>query len=193
MLVMASSGVVMASIKLNGGNIMGGAVAIYMVTTGMLTVRRPRAGVDAKDVGAMLLGLAIVAAAIVFAVQAARSATGRVFGYSPGLYIMFGSITLFGVLGDARMLLARGAQGTSRISRHLWRMCFSMFIATGSFFLGQAKVFPKPIRIMPLLAAPVVLVILLLIFWLVRVRVTRQFQGSGGAAPWSGPALGPTR
>ena len=44
MLVMASSGTVMATIKLNGGNIMGGAVAIYMVTTGLLTIRRTRCG-----------------------------------------------------------------------------------------------------------------------------------------------------
>ena len=28
-------------------------------------------------------------------------------------------------------------------------MCMAMFMATGSFFFGQAQVFPEPIRIMP--------------------------------------------
>jgi len=193
MLVMACTGVVLASIKLNGGNIMGGAVAIYMVTTAFLAVRRPPGGVDRKDVLALVLGLAIVVAAVMFATQAAQSPNGRRFGYSPALYIVFGSITSLGVLGDARMLIARGVHGTAKIARHLWRMCFSMFIATGSFFLGQSQVFPKPIRILPLLAVPVVLVIALMLFWLVRVRVTRRFHEPDGPAGLPGTALGPIR
>jgi len=55
--------------------------------------------------------------------------------------------------------------------RHLWRMCFALFIATGSFFLGQAKVFPEELRIFPILAAPVLLVLLAMVYWWVRMRV----------------------
>ena len=193
MLVMASSGTVMATIKMNGGNIMGGAVAMYMVTTGLLTVRRPRTGVDGRDVAALVLGLAIVTVAVVFAVQATHSENGRRFGYSPGLYIVFGSITMLGVIGDLRLLLARGIQGTPRIARHLWRMCFSLFIATGSFFLGQAKVFPKPLRITPLLAAPVLLVLALMLYWLVRVRLKREFSAVGDSNPPPLPQAGANR
>ena len=72
------------------------------------------------------------------------------------------------------MMLARGLQGRRRVARHLWRMCFALFIATGSFFLGQAKVFPKPIRVMPLLAIPAVLPLLLMLVWLTRVLFTQQ-------------------
>jgi hypothetical protein len=54
-------------------------------------------------------------------------------------------------------MLARRLQGRHRVVRHLWRVCFAMFIAAASFFLGQAKVFPKPIRIIPLLAIPALL------------------------------------
>jgi hypothetical protein len=52
-------------------------------------------------------------------------------------------------------------------------MCFSLFIASGSFFLGQAKVFPKPMRIYPLLAIPAFLPLVFLVYWLVRVSLTK--------------------
>jgi hypothetical protein len=56
----------------------------------------------------------------------------------------------------------------------LWRMCLAMFIATASFFLGQAKVLPESMRIFPLLAIPVVLVLILMFYWWVRVSFTRR-------------------
>jgi len=176
MVVMASTGVVMSAIKGNGGNIMGGSVAIYMVTTALLTVRRPALGVDGKDVAALLLALGIAVTGLVFGLDAMHAANGRKFGYGPPLYFIFGGGTLLAGLGDVRMLLARGIHGTPRIARHLWRMCVGLFIATGSFFIGQAKVFPKPIRIMPLLVSPVLLVVVLLFYWLVRVRVSRAYR-----------------
>jgi hypothetical protein len=74
------------------------------------------------------------------------------------------------------MMRAGGLQGAQRITRHLWRMCFSLFIASGSFFLGQAKVIPKPIRILPLLAIPALLPLVLLFYWLVRVRFTKWYR-----------------
>lgn len=61
-------------------------------------------------------------------------------------------------------------RGTQRIMRHLWRMCFALFVATGSFFLGQAKFIPKPIRIGPVLTTMAVLPLLAMIYWLVRPR-----------------------
>jgi hypothetical protein len=73
-------------------------------------------------------------------------------------------------------MMARGLQGARRIARHLWRMCFALFIAAGSFFLGQAQVFPEPIRKSGLLPIPVLLVLLLMFFWLVRVRFTQRYR-----------------
>ncbi|HEY8796026.1 MAG TPA: hypothetical protein VIM15_13895 [Gemmatimonadaceae bacterium] len=68
-------------------------------------------------------------------------------------------------------------RGAPRLARHLWRMCFALFIATMSFFLGQAKVIPKPIRIPALLALPVLAVLLTMLYWLWRVRVKRRLHG----------------
>lgn len=67
-----------------------------------------------------------------------------------------------------------------RSARHLWRMCVAMFIATGSFFLGQAKVFPEEYRIVPLLAVPMIVVLVVMIYWWARVlrgrRVPRRME-----------------
>jgi len=75
------------------------------------------------------------------------------------------------------MLLRGGVFGVQRITRHLWRMCFGLFIATGSFFLGQgSKVFPAFVLKSNVLFIPAILPLLLLIFWLVRVRFKNVYK-----------------
>jgi hypothetical protein len=56
-------------------------------------------------------------------------------------------------------------------------MCTALLIAAFSFFLGQAKVIPKPIRIVPLLLIPPLVVLGALFYWLWRVRVRRSLRG----------------
>ena len=46
-----------------------------------------------------------------------------------------------------------------------------MFVATGSFFLGQAKVFPAEVRASGVLKIPVLLVIGAFLYWVIRVQV----------------------
>lgn len=71
-------------------------------------------------------------------------------------------------------------------------MCFGMFIATGSFFLGQAKLLPKELRIIPLLAIPVLLVLVTMFYWMWRVRLRRNLRGlaTKTEAPTPGFAVG---
>jgi len=94
-----------------------------------------------------------------------------------------GSVLLLAAAGDVRMLLRGGVLGTQRIVRHLWRMSFGLFIATGSFFLGQAvKVFPFLANQTNLLIIPAVLPLLLLVFWLFRVRFTPAYKSMPGVS-----------
>jgi hypothetical protein len=44
-----------------------------------------------------------------------------------------------------------------------------MFVATGSFFLGQADELPEWLRIFPLLALPVLATLVFTPYWLVKV------------------------
>jgi hypothetical protein len=91
-------------------------------------------------------------------------------GYPPPAYFIFSSIALLFAAGDVRMMARGGVSGTQRIARHLARMCFGLFIATGSFFLGRQQIFPSVFRTTYLLVLLAVLPLLLMIFWLVRVR-----------------------
>jgi len=100
---------------------------------------------------------------------------------------------------DVRMLARGGVLGARRIARHLWRMCFGLFIAAGSFFLGPSN---RPLRLLstvglgqhlsPALFSTSVYLILsilpliLLIFWLVRVRVRFTNAYNGKSMPRSG-------
>ncbi|HKC63058.1 MAG TPA: hypothetical protein VKB86_05445 [Pyrinomonadaceae bacterium] len=179
MLVMSSSAVVLAIVKLNRGNVVGGGLAFYMVTTALLTTRRRVAGDEWMDIAAMLLGLAVAITAFTFGFLALQSETGTLDGYTPPLYFIFGSIILLSVVGDIRMMVSRGLQGRRRITRHLWRMCFAMFIATGSFFLGQSKHFPQPLRIIPLLMILALMPLLFMLYWLLRVRFMKRHKLKG--------------
>jgi hypothetical protein len=65
-------------------------------------------------------------------------------------------------------------------------MCLALLIATFSFFVGQAEVIPKPIRIYPLLVIPPLVVLAALLYWLWRVRVRRSLRGIVGVIPSRG-------
>jgi uncharacterized membrane protein len=172
LIVNAAAGTVLALVKVNLGNMLGGSMSLYMVTTALLTTRRR---VARLDLGLMLLGLAVVGASYTFGFLAMRSATGTLDKYPAQLYFMFGSIALLSVAGDVRMIVVRGLSGRHRLVRHLWRMCAAMFIASQSFFLGQAKLLPAEFRIIPLLAIPVVIVLALGVYWALRVTFSRHY------------------
>ncbi len=69
----------------------------------------------------------------------------------------------------------------------LWRMCFGLFIATGSFFFGQTQFIPAPIRVEILLAVLGVAPLGVLLYWLWRVRLRGRVGGLIVAEPRSIP------
>jgi hypothetical protein len=56
------------------------------------------------------------------------------------------AVLLLAVSEDIRTLAHGQSSGRQRITRHLWRMCFGVFVATGSFFIAQQQVFPAFLR-----------------------------------------------
>lgn len=175
MLVMTSSAVLIAAfLRPNPVNVVAGTLTFYLVSTGLLTVRRPVAQMRGLAAGFMLVALAASAFALLLAFEALHSPTGKVGSVPPQPLFMFAAVGTVAALGDARMLWAGGIQGARRLARHLWRMSFAMWIATASFFLGQADLFPEAIRKSGLLAIPVLLVLALLVYWLARVLLQRR-------------------
>jgi hypothetical protein len=176
MLTLAASGAFMASMKFQPGNILGGAFTFYLVATAWLTAKHRHGEKGVADWIALSLALGVAAFEVTFAIQAAMSPTGHRFGYPPGPYIMFGTVALLAVAGDIRMLLGNGVSGIQRIARHLWRMCFAWFIASASIFLARPHLFPAIMRKSGALIFLTVLPLILLVFWMVRVKYAVGFR-----------------
>ena len=173
MLCMSGAGAYMAFMKSQTGNLMGGVMTFYMVATAWATGRRREGETSIFDWGALLVALAFGAVALTFGLRALRGQAD----YPPAVYFIWSSVALLSAAGDIRMLVRRGVFfGAQRIVRHLWRMCLGLFIAAGSFFLGQQKVFPVAMRGLKVWFVPAFLPLLLMIFWLVRVWFTKEYK-----------------
>jgi hypothetical protein len=177
MLTLSASGVYLAIMKSQPGNILGGTLTFYLVATAWMTARRRDDDATGLfDWGALLLVLAVAACQLTFGLEAALGTTGLKYGYPPGPYFFMGSVAVLAVTGDIRLLVHGGISGTPRIARHLWRMCFALFIAAASIFLARQQVFPDLLRKTGVLVFLSVLPLLLMIFWLLRVRFTNSFK-----------------
>jgi len=97
---------------------------------------------------------------------------------------MLGVVATLATIGDIRLLVRDGIAGTQRIARHLWRMCFAFFIAAGSIFLARQHLFPVIMRKTGTLYFLSFLPLILMIFWLFRVRLSKRF-----ASVWNTSAL----
>lgn len=169
MLVMATFATLLSVLR-QPGTIVGGIFTIYLVVTAWATVRRSAGSVGTFEKIAFVVAAACASAELLLGAFAARSPTGRLFGYPAMLYYVLGSLVMLAALGDLKLILRGGISGASRIARHLWRMCFALFFATGSFFLGQQKVMPAFMHGSPLLVVLGLAPLALMFFWLWRVH-----------------------
>ncbi len=181
MLSLSASGVYLAIMKAQPGNILGGTLTFYLVATAWMTARRSDGRRGILDWGGLLIVAAIAATEVILGLEAAMSPTGLKYDYPPGPYFFLGSVALLATVGDVRMLVRPGIAGTQRIARHLWRMCFALFIAAASIFLARQQVFPDVLRRTGVLAFLSFLPILLMIFWLLRIRFAHAYKQKGMA------------
>lgn len=175
MLIMTvSAGVVAGFLRPNGGNLMGATLTFYLVVTAWVAARRRERVTWAIDKIALLYAIAVGVLGFTFAYQAVHAPRGMKDGYPPALYIIFGTITLLFASSDVRMIMRGGVAGAQRIARHLFRMCIALLIAALSFYPGQAKLFSRAVRQTNLLFIPVIVLIGMTAFWMVRVLRTRK-------------------
>jgi hypothetical protein len=168
MLGMSAAGAYMALLKSQVGNVMGGTLTFYMVATAWATARRDRKPGTLDWIGA-IVALGVGMCLVILGAQTALSGMASRAGVPTPVFFFVGSMALLSGTGDVRML--RGAlSATQRLVRHLWRMCFALFVATGSVFIARPHLFPTFMRtthILPLLG---VMPLLAMIFWLIRMR-----------------------
>jgi hypothetical protein len=176
MLCLSSTGVFLAIMKSQPGNILGGTLTFYLVATAWMTARRKDGAPGIFDWGALLIVSSVAACELTFGLEAALSPTGMKYDYPPWPYFIFGAVALLATAGDIRMLVRGGISGAQRIARHLWRMCFALFIAAASIFLARQQVFPAVLQKTGVLIFLSFLPLILLIFWMFRVLLTKAYR-----------------
>jgi hypothetical protein len=160
-------------------NVFIATFTLYLVTTAWITVRRKEGAIGLPEKIAFLVALILCAP---FAILAFQLATGlpplfksAVPFKGPVLIAIytFTSILAIAAIADAKVVLAGGIAGAPRIARHLWRMCLGLALTFGSGFTnGLARLLPGPYHVPPSFFFPQFLPLILLIFWMIRVRFT---------------------
>ena len=161
----------------------GGILIVYLVFTAYTAVRPVPAAGRGVQIGLMVVALAFSSAMFARGFTALDHPGNQIEGVPAGMMFFLATVTMLAAIGDARMIRAGGIQGTRRLARHLWRMSFSLFIASGSFFLGQMKFVPERIRSVPLLFVLALSPLALLLYWMWRVRLRQNLRGMMTAKP----------
>ncbi|HEY2071211.1 MAG TPA: hypothetical protein VGG48_16765 [Rhizomicrobium sp.] len=182
MLVMSGIGAVVAPFFPDRVSAMAGAFTFYLVLTGWITVRRQEGRIGVFEKTAFAFALAIAATDFELWRMAMATPSHTLDDSPPQAFYVIGLLVALAATTDLKVILRGGISGAQRIARHLWRLSAALFIAAGSFFLGQQPVMPKFIQGSPLLFVPEIAIIALLLFWLVRVRLTKWYA-RGSTAP----------
>ena len=150
------------------GSPITGLFVLYFIGTSWVAARR-RDGTTGK------FEIAACAAALGTATLMIWSVVldGATTPAGPGVIYALAGVCLLAGLLDLNAILRKKLTTAQRIARHLWRMCFAFFIATGSFFLGQQDVLPAAVRGSPILFVLAFAPFGVMAFWLVRLRFAR--------------------
>jgi len=176
MLVMAAAGFTLAVYLQQPSNIGAAIFAAYLVTTAWATVRRPEGTIGVFEKIAALIVSATALLFLTWGIMASMSPKHALFGYLSVFYYVFAGIAAFLAILDIKVIMQGGVSGVQRIARHLWRMCFALFFATGSFFLGQQKVMPVWMHGSKVLILLGTAPLIVMLFWLIRIRIGNRFR-----------------
>ncbi|HUP60675.1 MAG TPA: hypothetical protein VNA69_09685 [Thermoanaerobaculia bacterium] len=186
MLVMGTTGAMLGFMKHGpaDGNVFAGFMVAYFVGTALTTVRPVSSWTRRINVVALAVAVGLVFLCIREGVNASNSPRGLLNGVVI-VHFFIATVMLLAAAGDVRILRFGMPRGGPRLARHLWRMCFALFIAAGSFFSIRervAKILPEPFTTGPMRALPILLLFGAMFYWLWKVRhdsMLARVPGSG--------------
>jgi uncharacterized membrane protein len=166
-------------------NTLAGLMALYLLLSGWQAVQR-------KELKAGLFQFAGLAAVLSIAGVSATftllgSGSGTTGGPPEQVFVAFTAVGLIAAAGEINVLVRGSIKGPARLARHLWRMCLSLFIASGSFFLGQMQFQPdwlieSRLNILLALTPGVVMLVYLILVRLPKRRWQARTEPFGVAA-----------
>jgi uncharacterized membrane protein len=181
MLTMAVTASILSLLKGRAdGNVLAGVLSAYFVGTALTTVR-PVSSWTRRINAAALTVAVVLAASCAFNGARMINTPGRDLNGVPNqtagmMSLIIGVLLVMAATGDVRIMRFGMPRGGPRLARHLWRMCFALFIAAGSFFSLRervAQILPEPFTTGPMRALPIVLLFGAMFYWLWRVRRRR--------------------
>ncbi|MEA3053140.1 MAG: hypothetical protein QOG72_2043 [Sphingomonadales bacterium] len=168
MLVLGTSAAILEPFRRpHPGSPVDGNYGCYFVATSWVAARRRDGTTGRFEIAACMAALGLAALMVWGGFTGATTPAGR------GPVFSLGGLCLLAGLLDRNAILRAKLTAAQRISRHLWRMCFAFFIATGSFFLGQQDVLPRAVRGSPALFVLAFAPFAVMAFWLVRLRFAK--------------------
>jgi len=173
MLTMSGCATALALMKNDTGNTVAGVMTFYLVTTAWLTARQR----DRKPGLFDWIALIFISVVTVLMFSGAFKLVAHPKrGVLTPMIFFVSFICALCAIGDARVIARRGISGARRIARHLWRMCFALFIASGSLFLARPHLFPHWMKTSGMLMLLTFLPLIMLVFWMIRVRFKGAIQ-----------------
>jgi hypothetical protein len=169
---MAAMGVTAAIVGADEpSNAIAGGLVIYFVATAWLTVKRR----DGRlfEIAAFVLAASVAALGFWSAYLIATGAREAANPYILYASLFVNSAIALAALGDLSVAIRGRIAGAQRIARHLWRMCFALFIAVGSFSAQGVDTLPASIPGPQILLASILIVLSTMIYWLARVLFTK--------------------
>jgi len=183
MLVMLVLGGVLFTMAGSPFSWLGVSFGVYLTVSAWLAARY-RDGVGRYGLALVVAGGTIAAASLILGLLSMSNPEGPLGRASFALPLIFAFLACLGAGHDWQAFRRGGVSGAPRVRRHVWRVCAALFIASGSFFLGQQDEFPRAIQ-GPLWIVPALAPLVLLGFWMWRHR-DRKRRGAkppAGAVP----------
>ncbi|MDP9194433.1 MAG: hypothetical protein M3P06_22265 [Acidobacteriota bacterium] len=161
-------------------NVVAALMSVYFAGTALTTVRPASRWTRAINTAALTVAAGLAFLSIVGGVKAVSSpglsSGGVPFRTIGVMSFILATVLILAAAGDLRIMRSGMPRGAPRLARHLWRMCFALFIAAASFFSIRervAKILPEPFTSGPMRALPILLIFGAMFYWLWRVRRRR--------------------
>jgi len=161
-------------------NVVAALMAVYFVGTALTTVRPPSRWTRVINIAALTVAIGLAVLSILGGVKGVStpglSSGGVPFRTIGVMSFILATVLTLAAAGDVRIMRSGMPRGGPRLARHLWRMCFAMFLAAGSFFSIRervARILPEPFMTGPMRALPIVVLFGAMFYWLWRVRWRR--------------------
>ncbi len=159
-------------------NVFIGVFVAYLVATSWITIRRPDGTVGFPEKIGLAMVLLLYAPFMLLSLELALHQPPFFHSSFPFqgpirvAIFVFTLILAIAAVGDASLVLSGSVSGAARITRHLWRMCVALTLATGSALSnGLPRLMPAGYELPDWTLALQLVWVALLFYWMFRLRL----------------------